>query len=239
MINGKGYVLRDYKEHKEFGRYQPFESEIPKSEWKDRIDFLNATKSQPIHFHKRYCKVKNQRSTSLCWAYGTVSAVENAYARAGISGVELNAHALGYRIKGTDRRGGFALECCQGIEDYGIPEISVLPEFTKLRRWNSTVQESADKHKIVEFREIGKNNFEGCVSAIIKEQCAVTLAFDYWRHLVLGVGCTVNSKGDIGIIIANSWGTSYGDKGYSVVYGRKAVAYEAIAVKYIKSRKEE
>ena len=239
----RGYALRDYESVPEFSAYPEFDGErLPRSQWKERIDYLNSIGSQPVHFHKRFCKIKNQRSSSLCWCYGTISAVENAYAVAGVGGLDLNAYAVGYRGKGTDRRGGFGVECCNMIQQFGIPQTAVLPEYTKTRRWSNEVQQNADKHKMVSFMEIGRRDLDRVVSALLMSQCAITVAFDWWRHLVVALGVAYKGS-EWGLIVANSWGTRWSQGGesggYGIIWGKKAIPFEAVAVKYVKAREEE
>ncbi len=118
----RGYEKRDYKAFPSFCEYPEWSSGyLPRSEWKERIDYLNSIKSQPVHWHKKRCKIKNQLASNYCWSFGTVSAVETAYAMSGIEGLELNAHAVAYRGKKGRNRGGFGLECCKLIQEAGIP----------------------------------------------------------------------------------------------------------------------
>lgn len=240
---GRGYILRDYQSVPEFSAYPEFSGDrLPRSQWKERIDYLNSIGSQPIHFHKRFCKIKNQRSSSLCWCYGVVSAVENAYAIAGVGSIDLNAYAVGYRGNGTDRRGGYGVQSCELIQRFGIPETSEIKEFTKTREWSKQVQENADKHKLVSFREIGSNDLDSVVSALLVSQCAVSVAFDWWRHLCVALGVAYRG-GEWGLIVANSWGTNWSlggeSGGYGIIWGKKAIPFEAVAVKYVKARDEQ
>lgn len=243
----RGYEKRDYKAFPSFCEYPEWSSGyLPRSEWKERIDYLNSIKSQPVHWHKKRCKIKNQLASNYCWAFGTVSAVETAYAMSGIEGLELNAHAVAYRGKKGRNRGGFGLECCKLIQEAGIPETRHLPEFTKALTWNSEIKKEAAKHRLYEFEELPReNSFEAVVSALIgKKPSPTTVAFSWWRHLVVALGVIATKRNHYGLIIANSWGTNWSlggeTSGYGIIWDRqnRADPFEAIAIKSVKAIKE-
>lgn len=236
---GKGLVLRDYKDHPEFSGYAQYESRYPRSEWASRVEHLNEHQSQPVHWHKKFCKIPNQRSTSLCWMYNLVQGLENRLAASGTP-VELNPYATAYKYRGTDRRGGFGLEAAKVVNDIGCPEKRLIHEFKKTRRWTHDIAANAKRHSIAEFYEVGKNDFDGAVSAMLDGH-PCTFALDWWRHLVLGVA-VVRGRRDWGILFANSWGTRYSrggaGEGYGILWGKEAVPYEAIVVKHATARSE-
>jgi len=243
----RGYVERDYESYPEFSQYQEFSGGyIPTSEWADRVEHLNSIKGQPVHWHKSRCKIKQQARTNYCWCYGTVSGIETAYAMSGISGIELNAHAVAYRGKRGANKGGFGLEACQYIQQAGIPETKALPEFTRALTWSSEIQENALQHKLYEFEELPRQNaFEAVGSALLGDKpCCCTVAFSWWRHLVLAVGIAVRRRNQFGLIIANSWGENWslgGEVGgYGIIWNEKNKAdpFEAIAIRGVKARKE-
>ncbi len=243
----RGYEKRDYKAFPSFCEYPEWSSGyLPRSEWKERIDYLNSIKSQPVHWHKKRCKIKDQLASNYCWAFGTVSAVETAYAMSGIEGLELNAHAVAYRGKKGRTRGGFGLECCKLIQEAGIPETRHLPEFTRALTWNSEIKKEAAKHRLYEFEELPReNSFEAVVSALIgKKPSPTTVAFSWWRHLVVALGVIATKRNHYGLIIANSWGTNWSlggeTGGYGIIWDRqnRADPFEAIAIKSVKARRE-
>ncbi len=244
MVSGnRGYIERDYVAVPEFSAFNEFSGDrLPRSQWKERVEHLDAIKGQPYHWHKKYCKIKNQRSTNYCWCYGTVAALETSLATSGIGGIELNAHATAYRGKRGVNRGGYGVEACRYIQDFGVPEESVLSEFTKTRNWSEDVQKNAALHGLADFRELGRSDFEGVVSALIgPDPSPVTLAFSWWRHLVCGLGVAINGS-DVGLIIANSHGTRYKagglSGGYGIIWGSRAVPFESVVVQFPRARWE-
>ena len=243
ILRHKGYIERDYAEVPEFSAYNEFAGDrIPRSEWKERIEHLNEIGGQPYHWHKRFGKIKNQKSTNYCWCYGTVAALETSMIMSGVSGIELNAHAVAYKGKHGANRGGYGVEACRYIEQYGVPEIRVMPEFTRTTKWSAEVQENAKLNGLADFSELGRSDFEGVVSALIGPRPSpVTLAFSWWRHLVCGLGVAIKGD-DFGLIIANSWGTRYSagglSGGYGIIWGRKAVPFESVVARFADARWE-
>lgn len=243
----RGYIERDWSEYPEFCSYPEFSAGyIPRSEWVDRIEHLNQIKAQPVHWHKAKCQIKQQARTNYCWAYGTVSGIETAYAMSGVSDIELNAHAVAYRGKRGANKGGFGLEACHYIQDAGIPETKVLAEFTRQTKWSDEVATNAQQHKLYEFEELPRDDaFEAVVSALIgKSPCCATVAFSWWRHLCLAVGVAVRKRSQFGLIVANSWGKNWSAGGevggYGIIWDEKGKAdpFEAIAIRGVKARKE-
>lgn len=237
----KGYEERDYAESPEFGELAEYSGrKWARDEWKDRIDEQNEERISAYHWHKAYVPIKSQGSWGYCWAYGTVCAVETAYAMQGVDTGSLNAHALAYRGKSGRNRGGYGLEACRYITEFGIPSERVLAGKVRTTRWSDDVQRNADQHKLVNFEEVGKDNFDGVINSLLNGH-PTTLALRWWRHLVCGVGVAYKGN-DFGIIIANSHGTRYSaggmKDGYGVLWGRKAVPFEAVSVRSVKVRSE-
>ena len=192
-----GYVPRDYASHPE-GTALPFASQpdIPVSQWRERIDYMTEIGAMPYHWHLKLGKraIMNQRKTNYCWCYGTVAAVTNCYAVQGIGHIKLNAHAVAYLGKRGRNKGGYGLEACEYIKEYGIPETHALPEFTKTLRWDRLVRDNAKQNGIVSFEEIGRDRFGSVVSNLIGDDPApCTVAFEWWRHLVTALGVTYRS----------------------------------------------
>jgi hypothetical protein len=241
---GRGYVERDYGSVPQFSVYEESPiKRLPRGEWKSRIEHLNEAGAQPYHWHKLYVKIRSQSRFPYCWSWGTCCAIEVAYSMQGVGSPHLNAHALAYRGKNGALRGGFATEACKYIQEYGVPQESVLGGFVKQRSWSKEVQANADKHKLVDFNEIAKNDLDMLVSCLIGESPQpATIALSWWRHLVCALGVTIDKRGNVGIIFANSWGTKYKegglDGGYGILWGKKAIPYESVAVRHVKSRTE-
>lgn len=237
---GRGYVDRDYQSFPEFSAYKEYSGgRIPSSQWAERIDHLNSIGGQPYHWHQSVGRkaVYNQKSTPYCWMYGVCGAINNSLIRQGVGHVDLNPFATAYLGKKGRFRGGFGIEACRYIQQWGVPEKDDIPEFQRSFRWSEAAKQSARKHRLVSFEELPKNSMESVIDAILVERCPVSVAFSWWKHLVCCLGVAKRGN-EFGLICLNSWGPNWGDNGYTTLWGNKAIPFEAVAVRHVRSRDE-
>lgn len=244
----KGYIPRDYTAYPEFCAHPEYSGKVyPRSDWVELLELQKKNESSPYHVHKQNkIPILNQGRYGYCWMYGTVACILNRYATQGIDPVpNLNAHAPAAMGKNYRNKGGFGIESTRYIEKYGIPEMDVWPEFSnnKSLAKSSKVKKSCERHKLVTFEELPKNNFDAVVSALLDpvDPCPVTLAYNWWRHLICGLIPVYRGSGrsrEWGLQFVNSWGLKYGDQGFGKVWGKKAVPFESIAVRSVKVRSE-
>ncbi len=99
-----GFKIRDYSTHP-LRRKLRAESKaielIPEDEWDERIEDMERGKSQVSQLHDYYSlRVMDQNGLGWCWCYGTVKAMQMAYARQGSYIPDLCAASLAAKIKG-------------------------------------------------------------------------------------------------------------------------------------------
>tara|TARA_Y100000361_G_scaffold36089_1_gene30569 strand:- start:26990 stop:27742 length:753 start_codon:yes stop_codon:yes gene_type:complete len=243
----KGYVPRDWQSYPEFCSHSQYSGKIyPRKDWVELIELQRKNLTAPVHVHQ-YNKVPvlNQGRYGYCWMYGTVACILNRYAAQGIDPVpNLNAHATAAMGKRYRNQGGFGIEATKYIQKYGIPEFDVWPQFSNDRSLEKDpkVIESCKQHKLVDFEEMPRNSFDSVMSCLIcpVDPSPCTLAFDWWRHLVAGMYATYRGSGnniEWGIGFVNSW-KNWGDNGFGVVWNKKAVAFESVAVRSVKAVRE-
>jgi len=240
----KGYVQRDWDAHPEFTMHAPYSGRVfPRKDWRELIELQNKNETSPWHVHTgNNIPVKSQGRYGYCWMWGVCNCVLNRYAAQGIDPVpNLNPHATAAMTKGYRNRGGYASEAAKGIEEYGIPTFDVWPEYSMDRSLESdaNVKASAAKHKIVTFQEMPRDDFDAVVSCLLDpvDPSPVAIALSWWRHLVAALQ-VVYKDGEYGLKICNSWGESWGDKGYGILWSEKAVPYESLAVRSVKATHE-
>jgi hypothetical protein len=240
-VYSKGYEPRDFKSEP-FGSIVPEAkiAQIPKKDWRELYEFGMKAESFAIHAHKRNkVKILNQGSLPYCWMFGTVCAVMTRYAIQGIDPVPyLSATAPAAQGKKFRKRGGWAAEAVRYINEFGIPTVDKWPERSLDRRLvkSSEVKKSADRHKVTQFQELPSEDFEIAMSALLQGH-VVTLGLSWWKHLVCGLA-PIYENGQWGILFANSWGESWGDKGFGKLFGRKAIAHEYFLVEHVSPRSE-
>lgn len=237
-----GYEPRPYDTQPE-GFFAPvFNSPIiPRSQWDDHIKRQEDEQSSPDHWRIRGgVPVLDQNGYGYCWMYGPVGAIMTAYAQTGGYVPHLSAMGPAAQGKNWRNQGGYGGEAIRYIERFGIPELSVWPEHKNDRSLPNKpeVKASAEKHKVVEFLELPRSNFNALMSVLLDpiNPRPVTMALNWWGHLVYGVKAVKISAGKYGVKIVNSWKPSWGDQGTSVLTESKATAFEQIAIQRVKVR---
>jgi hypothetical protein len=209
---------------------------IPERDYAEHIARQDRDESSPFHWFRRFdVAILNQGSWGYCWMYGLVGAIQCRYAMAGHNPPHLNAHYPAWLGKRGANRGGWAGEALPYIEQWGVPEIGVFPGHPSNRAAfeRGEVRVSAELTKVVEFSELPRNDLNALCSVLLDpiNPRPVTMGLNWWGHLVYAVKVTPR-----GILIANSWGSNWGEQGLSVLAWNKSVAFEQIAVERVKPR---
>jgi hypothetical protein len=209
---------------------------LPRNTWADHIKRQEAEKSSPFHwFQHGGVKVLNQGSWGYCWMYGLVGAMQTAYAMTGQKAPHLNAHFTAWLIKNGRNEGGWAGEGMTGLNRFGCPEMAVFSGHPTSRDLfeRGEVVANAKQHNVVEFGELPRNDYEALVSVLLDpiNPRPVTMGLNWWGHLIYAVRAVKE-----GVLIVNSWGENWGNKGLSVLAPNKSIAFEQIAVERVKVR---
>ena len=238
---GSGFVQRgEYDSMKS----PPYRGEIyPRKDWEElaRLQELNHT--SPLHSHKGRVGIMNQRSTNFCWCFGTVAGVATQYAKTGITPVpKFSAASTACQIKNFRNEGGWADEAVAGIQESGIATLDTWPNvsFNRSLPDNDKVKADSFLHNIVDFSDLGRSPFNVMISSLLDpvSPAPCTGGDNWWGHLVLCLQA-VKVGGEWGVVIANSWGTSWGsDGGYGVLLGDRAMPTESIRIGSVKPRSE-
>jgi hypothetical protein len=211
---------------------------LPRSTWADHMRRQEAEKSSPFHwFQAGGVKVLNQGQWGYCWMYGLVGAMQTAYAMTGQTAPHLNAHFPAWLGKRGRNEGGWAGEALKYIAEFGVPEMSLFSGHPTSRELfeRGEVQANAEQHKVVEFGELPRNDYEALVSVLLDpiNPRPVTMGLNWWGHLIYAVRAVRD-----GILIVNSWGERWGQNGLSVLAPNRSVAFEQIAVERVAVRSQ-
>lgn len=175
--------------------------------------------------------VKNQGSCGSCWAFSTTGTLEGAYA---ITNKMLTSFSEQYLVDcstngnyGCD--GGEMTNALQYVQDNGIPIESDYPYTAKDGKCKTGVK-TIDKIK--GWAQVPAGSAAQLQAAVITQPLALGVEADTWfnysggvfsdptcggnlDHGVLLVGYGVDSKTNQQYwLVKNSWGTSWGEKGY-------------------------
>jgi hypothetical protein len=229
---GTGYKQRDF-DAAPFGTYsEPFALDlIPRAEWAERAEALDAAKATPEHMARFYkVPILNQKNLPYCWAYGVVGLMSVGYAQAGLPVGYLSATSAAAKIKNYVKVGGWAGEAIEGIQRFGVSTTEFWPEAVLDRRYDTPWQrENAARNKVVEFQELPPKSFESVATALLTGK-GCTLGLAWWGHLVYATRLVVLGRNEFGVIIRNSWGPDWETDGTAVLTESRATPDESFTI---------
>lgn len=236
-IAHRGYNPRDYgaAPYGSFAAPFPREFYIDSSEWSERIEALDKTKSQPFH-HKKLAGFESldQGRTNYCWINAPVQACHYVRAIQGLVHVPLSPASVGAKIKNFRNVGGWGSQGLEYLKKYGAVPQSMWPANAIDRRYdtNATMEIRA-KYRVVESYELPDRSFHALVSCLLRGW-PVAVGYNWWRHEVLACGLHIRGgdpESDTVVEIDNSWGTNWGDNGHGILVRSKATPDDAVAAR--------
>lgn len=216
---------------------------IPRSEWSARIKEKERTESNLSHILRRAnIPSTDQNGNGYCWAYSTVGCVQAIRAFNGQRHITLNAHSVAATIKRGADQGGWC-----GLSARFLMERGVAPMGSGENQWPEHSRdysrlEPKCRERMAQFRvtegwidltladydqEMTFDMVASCLLANIP--CAVD--FNWWGHSVMACDLVDLGNGQYGIRFRNSWTDSYGDKGFAVLTGSKAIPNGAVGLR--------
>ena len=232
-----GYEARDYSAYPG-GYYAPmYEADnlVPRDEWYERAMSLEREEYRLSDFAKRRSlEVKNQNGTNYCWINGVTFACELQRMLQGQEHKELSPASGGSIIKKFKNNGGWGDQAAEFIQQHGLVPESLWPPNAIDRKYDTDqAWAAADRYTIDQWNELRPRSMDDLYSCLLRGM-PVPVGYNWWRHLVCAVDVVVfrkpNGTSDremlrcFGIRIANSWGTSWGDRGYGILKGSKQLA---------------
>jgi len=232
-----GYEARDYSAFPG-GYYAPmYEADnlVPRDEWYERAMSLEREEYRLSDFaRRRGLEVKNQNGTNYCWINGVTFACELKRMLQGQEHKELSPASGGSIIKKFRNNGGWGDQAAEFIQQHGLVPESLWPPNAIDRNYDTDqAWQAADRYTIDEWNELRPRSMDDLYSCLLRGM-PVPVGYNWWRHLVCAVDVVVfrkpNGTSDremlrcFGIRIANSWGTSWGDRGYGILKGSKQLA---------------
>lgn len=237
---GFGYVPRDYTEVPE-GELEfsiPFDLPIiPRAQWPDLIKKQAEDRSR-VSDHRHYHKLKssNQNPLPYCWIHGCVNAMRLKRAMMRQPYADLEPTAPGALIKNFRRVGGNTPESVKHLAREGCPTTRFWkPNSLSRAQVTPEMKENALLHRITEWYELKRNNFDQLATALLHGfPCVIGLS--WWSHMIVAMDLVDLGRGEFGVLIWNSWGDGWKDQGEAVLPERKATAFDQIAVRQVTIR---
>jgi len=235
-----GYELRPF-DQQPYGSVQytrPFDIPlIPRSEWADRVQHIEETKSRVTDLRKHHkLPVLDQNGTNYCWINGVVNAMHVARARMNLPFISLSPASGGARIKNFRNVGGWGAQAVEFISENGVCQTKYWPANAISRQYlTDEAKEDAKKNRIEEWYELRPRNLDQLATMLLLGySCSV--AYNWWRHLVCADDLVVVESGSYGIRISNSWGKDWKQNGTAIFREGKGTPDEQFAIRVVLPR---
>lgn len=233
-IHGRGRVPRDMNE-------QPFCSMagagalpvgflIEESEWDERITEIEREGTLSQRMLDMGIPSLDQNGTNYCWTNGVVTCLYAWQARNNESFLSLSPASVAAPIKHGSNSGGWGGDALEYIVENGIAETAVWAN-NQRSGWQALnnspeVQASRAKHKTTEWYDLPAKSFKALMSCLLR-RIPVAIGLNWWGHEVAAIDPVALGGGKYGARIRNSWGDSYGTKGFAVLSQSKATPDDA------------
>jgi hypothetical protein len=235
-----GYVPRDPKTQP-FGSLPcsaPWSMElIPRDEWKDRIDAINASGTDLLTLSKKAgMTAKDQDGRGYCWFYGGTRALEVVRVIAGLKHVSLSAWGGAYTKKNGRDEGGNTWDVIPFLAEKGCPTEEDWPnQQNRPVADKDTVWQNAKQFRLPEWDEMEENNLDQKMTALLNG-LPVCAGYAHWGHMVCDMVPMYRMSGskiEYGVRGWNSWGTSWGPHkdGTYELWGKKAISFDQVTAR--------
>lgn len=229
----RGHYPRDY-DRIAFGALPgatPFPLKvIPRNEWSARIKEREEQKAllSQLMLDKGIPSL-DQNGTNYCWTNGVVTAMLAIRAYNNLEYVPLSPASVAAPIKGYKNVGGWGGEALEYITENGICPVSLWPANAISRSYDNAESREARKQFLIrEWWELRPRNFDEKMTLLLLG-IPVPSGYNWWRHETCGIDPVEIESGRYGSRERNSWGDSYGQKGFFVLSESKATPDDAVA----------
>lgn len=209
---------------------------IDPSEYSERIKERKRTKST-LH-HLCDWSSKDQNGDGYCWGYSVTGAVEFLRRIMNQPFLRLSAHAICAIIKRGRNEGGWCGLAAKFAREVGIPSDEFWKTHSRdLSQDTPALRANAALHKVTEdWVDLTRSIYDQNLTERQVDSCSLTNVpmawdFNWWSHSVFGCGLEEIEGGSFGREMRNSWTDSWGDKGWSLLRGSKAIPDGAVALR--------
>lgn len=199
---------------------------IPQSEWDDRIKEMeqNQTRISDMLLQLNIPSL-DQDSTNYCWCNSITGCIQVIRAQQNQKYVPLSPASVAAPIKNYTNSGGWGGQALDYIVQNGIAAVSEWPANAIQRSYFNPSRASASLHKVQEYYTLDANssNIFDQVMTMLFMRLPVQLGLSWWSHSVMACDPVSFGNGQYGVRFRNSWGDSYGSKGFNTLTKSKAI----------------
>lgn len=211
---------------------------IPRSEWANRIEERERTKSRLVDLCDRIgLGVENQELTNYCWINNVIHVLRIIRAIQGQKDVKLSPASCGAIItKYANRRGrpagvgNWSSNGMQFVVETGACPVDLWPANAIDPDYDTPESRAARANfRVSEWWDLKPRNFDEFASCLLSG-FPVAIGLNWWGHAVTAMDLVkLSGREQYGVIIDNSWGPTWGDRGRSVLSGSKMIPDDAVA----------
>jgi len=241
----RGAEPRDYAVQPTEMMAAPSEFNLPKPEEWDEYDRVLVREEATLHHVVLRAREKGrfkdcyQNGHPFCWSHSTAHGIMVAREVANQPPVKISAYMLACLSdgRGYQNKGGWSALSAMTAETIGACPEPMWQEGKTSRSLDTpAMRAEAAKYKITEpmvdlTRDVYFRNlpFEMVIGCLLTGR-PVMVDFNWWGHAVLGVRAVKIEDGSWGIMILNSHGLNWGDRGFGILRGSRARPDGAVAV---------
>lgn len=212
---------------------------IPQSEWQARIEERKKLGTGLKSLIDRAgLQVLDQQQTNYCWVNGPTYAAMVARLVQHQDVVRLSPASVGAPVKGYRNDGGWGSEAIKYGHEHGWVPQSLWPANAIDRRYDTAeTQTLRQYYRVTEWQLLREAYGDTKVSdqlalqrlvSYLLRNVPVPVGFNWWSHEVCAVDVDWVS-GAPALVIANSWGPTWGTQGFGTIQGQRMIPDDAVA----------
>lgn len=195
---------------------------IPMDEWDDRIQEMetNKTRISDLLLQNEIPSL-DQDGTNYCWCNAITGAVQVIRAQQNQKFVPLSPASVAGPLTNYRNEGGWGAMALDGAVKLGYVATTLWPANAISSQYYSSTRDNAALHKVLEFWKGDSGDFNALMTMLFL-RIPTGIGLNWWSHEVMACDPVALGNKQYGVRFRNSWGDSYGSKGFNTLTKQKA-----------------